>query len=89
MRKADLIAMASHGRRGVAAAVMGSQATRILTYSKIPVPGSPCWPIADRHSGTMRPKAVVPAALGHCRVGKAGLERPPGNCRSAGPDHYI
>lgn len=33
----DLIAMASHGRRGVAAVVMGSQATRILTHSKIPV----------------------------------------------------
>jgi nucleotide-binding universal stress UspA family protein len=33
----DLIAMASHGRRGMAAVVMGSQATRILTHSKIPV----------------------------------------------------
>ena len=33
----DLIAMASHGRRGMAALVMGSQATKILTHSKIPV----------------------------------------------------
>ena len=33
----DLIAMASHGRRGIAAVVMGSQATKILTHSKIPV----------------------------------------------------
>lgn len=33
----DLIAMASHGRRGMAAVVMGSQATRILTHSRIPV----------------------------------------------------
>ena len=33
----DLIAMASQGRRGMAAVVMGSQATRILTHSKIPV----------------------------------------------------
>ena len=33
----DLIAMASHGRRGMAAVVMGSQATKILTHSKIPV----------------------------------------------------
>lgn len=33
----DLIAMASHGRRGVAAVVMGSQATKVLTHSRIPV----------------------------------------------------
>lgn len=33
----DLIVMSSHGRRGMAAVVMGSQATRILTHSKIPV----------------------------------------------------
>ena len=33
----DLIAMASHGRRGMAAVVMGSQATKLLTHSKIPV----------------------------------------------------
>lgn len=33
----DLIAMASHGRKGMAAIVMGSQATKILTHSKIPV----------------------------------------------------
>lgn len=33
----DLIAMASHGRRGVAAIVLGSQATKVLTHSKIPV----------------------------------------------------
>lgn len=34
---ADLIVMASHGRRGVAALVLGSQTTRVLTHSKIPV----------------------------------------------------
>ncbi|MDQ1900104.1 universal stress protein [Paracoccus sp. WLY502] len=33
----DLIALASHGRRGMAAVVMGSQATKLLTHSKIPV----------------------------------------------------
>ena len=33
----DLIAMASHGRRGMAAVVMGSQATKLLTHTKIPV----------------------------------------------------
>lgn len=36
-RNCDLIAMASHGRRGVAAVVMGSQTNKILTHSDIPV----------------------------------------------------
>lgn len=33
----DLIFMASHGRRGVAALVLGSETTKVLTHSKIPV----------------------------------------------------
>jgi nucleotide-binding universal stress UspA family protein len=33
----DLIAMASHGRRGVAALVIGSETTKVLTHSAIPV----------------------------------------------------
>ena len=33
----DLIAMASHGRRGLAALVMGSETTKVLTHSTIPV----------------------------------------------------
>lgn len=33
----DLIVMSSHGRRGIAKFVLGSQATRVLTYSTIPV----------------------------------------------------
>lgn len=33
----DLICMASHGRRGVAALVVGSETTKVLTHSKIPV----------------------------------------------------
>ncbi|MFO1080224.1 MAG: universal stress protein [Reyranellaceae bacterium] len=33
----DLIAMASHGRRGVAALVLGSETTKVLTHSTIPV----------------------------------------------------
>ncbi len=33
----DLIAMASHGRRGVAALVIGSETAKVLTHSKIPV----------------------------------------------------
>lgn len=33
----DLIAMASHGRRGVAALILGSVTTKVLTHSKIPV----------------------------------------------------
>lgn len=33
----DLIVMASHGRRGLARVLLGSQATRVLTLSTVPV----------------------------------------------------
>jgi nucleotide-binding universal stress UspA family protein len=33
----DLIFMASHGRRGVAALVLGSETNKVLTHSNIPV----------------------------------------------------
>jgi nucleotide-binding universal stress UspA family protein len=33
----DLIAMASHGRRGISALVLGSETTKVLTHSTIPV----------------------------------------------------
>jgi nucleotide-binding universal stress UspA family protein len=33
----DLIIMASHGRRGVSAMVLGSETNKVLTHSKIPV----------------------------------------------------
>jgi nucleotide-binding universal stress UspA family protein len=36
-RGCDLIVMASHGRRGVSAVVLGSQTVKVLTHSKIPV----------------------------------------------------
>ena len=36
-RKCDLIMMASHGRRGVSAVVLGSETVKVLTHSKIPV----------------------------------------------------
>jgi nucleotide-binding universal stress UspA family protein len=36
-RGCDLIVMASHGRRGMAALVLGSETTKVLTHSKIPV----------------------------------------------------
>ncbi len=35
--KADLIVMASHGRRGVSALILGSETQKVLTHSKIPV----------------------------------------------------
>jgi nucleotide-binding universal stress UspA family protein len=33
----DLIVMASHGRSGVSAVILGSQTLKVLTHSKIPV----------------------------------------------------
>jgi nucleotide-binding universal stress UspA family protein len=36
-RGCDLIVMASHGRRGVARLLLGSQASKVLTLSTIPV----------------------------------------------------
>ncbi|TBU97935.1 universal stress protein [Stutzerimonas kirkiae] len=36
-QRCDLIAMASHGRRGVKALVLGSMTSKVLTHSQIPV----------------------------------------------------
>ena len=36
-RGCDLIFMASHGRKGMAALVLGSETTKVLTHTKIPV----------------------------------------------------
>jgi nucleotide-binding universal stress UspA family protein len=36
-RKCDLIVMASHGRRGFARALLGSETQKVLTHSRIPV----------------------------------------------------
>ncbi|MGH8702975.1 MAG: universal stress protein [Burkholderiales bacterium] len=36
-RGCDLILMASHGRRGVSALLLGSETNKVLTHSKIPV----------------------------------------------------
>ena len=33
----DLIAMASHGRKGVSALLLGSETTKVLTHSSVPV----------------------------------------------------
>ena len=33
----DLICMASHGRHGVSALLLGSETTKVLTHSKVPV----------------------------------------------------
>ena len=35
--RCDLIVMASHGRRGLAGLIIGSETTKVLTHSKIPV----------------------------------------------------
>ena len=36
-RKCDLIVMASHGRRGLSAILLGSETNKVLTHSTIPV----------------------------------------------------
>lgn len=36
-KQCDLIAMASHGRRGAAALILGSETVKVLTHSTIPV----------------------------------------------------
>jgi nucleotide-binding universal stress UspA family protein len=36
-RKCDLIVMASHGRRGLASLLLGSETQKVLTHSKTPV----------------------------------------------------
>ncbi|MGE0850363.1 MAG: universal stress protein [Hyphomicrobiaceae bacterium] len=36
-RGCDLIVLASHGRRGFERALLGSQASRVLTHSSVPV----------------------------------------------------
>lgn len=36
-RRCDLIAMASHGRTGLRAVLLGSVASKVLTHSKVPV----------------------------------------------------
>jgi nucleotide-binding universal stress UspA family protein len=35
--KCDLIAMASHGRRGLAGVLLGSETQKVLTHAKVPV----------------------------------------------------
>ncbi|HUM09843.1 MAG TPA: universal stress protein [Myxococcaceae bacterium] len=36
-RGCDLVFMASHGRRGVAGLILGSETVKVLTHSKVPV----------------------------------------------------
>ena len=36
-KKCDLIVMASHGRRGLTAVVLGSETQKVLTHSTVPV----------------------------------------------------
>jgi len=36
-KKCDLVVMASHGRRGLAGLLLGSETAKVLTHSKVPV----------------------------------------------------
>jgi nucleotide-binding universal stress UspA family protein len=37
LKSCDLVVMASHGRHGISAIVLGSETVKVLTHSKIPV----------------------------------------------------
>lgn len=37
VKKCDLIVMASHGRKGLSGLLLGSETTKVLTHSKVPV----------------------------------------------------
>jgi nucleotide-binding universal stress UspA family protein len=36
-QKCDLILMASHGRKGITGLLLGSETTKVLSHSKVPV----------------------------------------------------
>ena len=69
-KNCDLIVMASHGRRGIARLLLGSQATRVVTLSTVPSwsagekqTGNDC----DDRCGSAR-HAVVVGSLINCRA---------------------
>ncbi len=49
-KSCDLIVMASHGRRGISAVVLGSETVKVLTHSTIPV-----LVVRARHQGFFAP----------------------------------
>ena len=57
-RGCDLIVMASHGRRGISAVVLGSETVKVLTHSAIPVlvvrPSQPLLLAKRRHPLALR-----------------------------------
>jgi nucleotide-binding universal stress UspA family protein len=63
-RRCDLIAMGSHGRRGLSAVLLGSVTNKVLTHSSIPV-------LVVRRFD--RPAALVGAPAGGPEVAGAGV----------------
>ncbi|OIQ73612.1 TRAP-T-associated universal stress protein TeaD [mine drainage metagenome] len=53
-KSCDLIVMASHGRRGISAVVLGSETVKVLTHSAIPV-----LVVRARHQGIFAPLATL------------------------------
>ena len=53
-KSCDLIVMASHGRRGISAVVLGSETVKVLTHSTIPV-----LVVRARHQGFFAPLASL------------------------------
>ena len=56
-KNCDLIVMASHGRHGISAIVLGSETVKVLTHCKIPV-------LVHRQPAVLtRPRALSPSAM--------------------------
>jgi nucleotide-binding universal stress UspA family protein len=84
-RGCDLIVMASHGRRGISAVVLGSETVKVLTHSSVPMlvvarrrPSQQRqWPHsrAQQFAGGMRPSAGGVIAGARHRTRLVGLSR--------------
>jgi nucleotide-binding universal stress UspA family protein len=66
-RSADLVVMGTHGRRGIARALLGSVAARVLRTSSVPVLTVPEYVAVSRNAAGTRLAATL---------GRSGLEQP-------------
>ena len=82
-RGCDLISMASHGRSGVAALILGSETAKVLTHSKIPglvfrsaAAARAAWPaIETEHRSLTRPPGLTRAGRVRSSTSRRGSGR--------------